>query len=156
MQDFCRIDNLLRSGLGILRWKQIADDDSQSSIRARTLERIRSDEDADGDVEQTGVHLECFKDSLGAKRDRRSQSVTAVYAGEFKGGEPAGYGILDDKKSGIYRGRFKNGEFSGLGTFDFLDGSQYFGYWQDVSIVTFWLDCIVFIPISWQLTHLSE
>ena len=52
-----------------------------------------------------------------------STGYTGIYTGEWKGGNPNGYGtfILDD---GVYEGEWKDGEFDGQGTLTWTSGSS--------------------------------
>lgn len=55
----------------------------------------------------------------------------ATYQGDFKEGQPHGYGIAHFKDGSFYYGGFEEGNASGIGIYIFKDGSIYEGRVSD-------------------------
>lgn len=56
---------------------------------------------------------------------------SAKYAGDFKSGQPHGFGICTYANGDRYRGEWADGAFMGKGTLYLRDGTEVTGYWRD-------------------------
>ncbi len=56
---------------------------------------------------------------------------SAKYVGDFKSGQPHGFGICTYANGDRYRGEWADGAFMGKGTLYLRDGTEVTGYWRD-------------------------